>query len=143
MQMSFTSIDPTLAPEGKHLLYSWSSYHPYELAEGNWDDIAEREADKIWDVVCQYAPNMEGKLIDRYIQHPLELERKIGMLRGDVGHIEMSFDQLLGARPLPEMSGYKTPIDGIYLTGASTHPGGGVWGASGRNAAKVMLKDVR
>lgn len=143
MQMSFTAVDPTLAPEGKHLLYSWSSYHPYHLDGENWDDIAEREADKIWDVVCEYTPNMKGKLIDRYIQSPLEIERRIGLVQGDVTHLEMSMDQMFGFRPLPDLAGYKTTIDGVYLTGASTHPGGGVWGASGRSAAKVLLKDLR
>ena len=143
MQMSFTAVDPSLAPEGKHLLYSWSSYHPYHLDGENWDDIAEREADKIWDVVCDYTPNMKGKLIDRYIQTPLDIERVIGMVQGDVTHLEMSMDQMLSFRPLPDLSGYKTPIEGVYLTGASTHPGGGVWGASGRSAAKVMLKNIK
>lgn len=143
MQMSFTAVDPTLAPEGKHLLYSWSSYHPYDLDGETWDDIAEREADKIWDVVCEYTPNMKGKLIDRYIQSPLEIERKIGLVRGDVTHLEMSMDQMFSFRPLPDYSGYKTPIEGVYLTGASTHPGGGVWGASGRSAAKVLLKELK
>lgn len=142
MQMSFTAVDPSLAPAGKHLLYSWSSYHPYHLEGEKWDDIAEREADKIWDVVCEYTPNMKGKLIDRYIQTPLEIERVIGLVQGDVTHLEMSMDQMFSFRPLPELSGYKTPIEGVYLTGASTHPGGGVWGASGRSAAKVMLKHI-
>ena len=143
MQMSFTAVDPSLAPEGKHLLYSWSSYHPYHLDGENWDDIAEREANKIWDVVCEYTPNMKGKLIDRYIQSPLEIERLIGMVQGDVTHLEMSMDQMFSFRPLPELSGYRTRIEGVYLTGASTHPGGGVWGASGRSAARVLLKDMK
>jgi len=143
MQMSFTAVDPSLAPEGKHLLYSWSSYHPYHLDGERWEEIAEREADKIWDVVCDYAPNMKGKLIDRYIQSPLEIERVIGLVQGDVTHLEMSMDQMFSFRPLPEISGYTGPVEGIYLTGASTHPGGGVWGASGRSAAKVMLKTMR
>lgn len=141
--MTFSSIDPTLAPEGKHVLFTWGQYHPYELSNGeNWDDIAEREADKLYDLVCQYAPNMKGKIIGRYIQTPLEIERKLSLPRANVMHVEMSLDQMFMFRPLPEISSYKTPVPGLYLTGASTHPGGGVFGASGYNAAKVILQDA-
>jgi phytoene dehydrogenase-like protein len=142
--MTFSAIDPTLAPEGGHTLFTWAQYYPYDLAENQkWDDLAEEEADRIYEVVCQYAPNMEGKMLGRYIQHPLELERRLGLLRGNVMHLEMSLDQMFAFRPLPELSTYRTPIEGLYLTGASTHPGGGVFGASGRNAASVMLQDFR
>jgi phytoene dehydrogenase-like protein len=142
--MTFSALDPSLAPEGKHTLFTWAQYHPYELSSGkSWDRVAEDEADKIYDVVCQYAPNMEGKIIDRYIQTPLEIERKLALPRGNVMHLEMSFDQMFGFRPLPELSGYRTPMPGVYLTGASTHPGGGVFGASGRSAAQVVLQDFR
>ncbi len=144
LAMTFSALDPTLAPEGQHVLFGWAQYHPYELRNGEqWDDIAEREADKIWNVICAYAPNMKGKLIDRYIQTPLEIERKLSLRRANVMHVEMSLDQMFFFRPLPELSTYKTPVHGLYLTGASTHPGGGVFGASGRNAAGVVLKDVR
>ena len=138
--MTFSGIDPTLAPEGKHTLFTWAQYHTYELRNGeNWDGIREREADKLYDLVCQYAPNMKGKMIGRYIQTPLDLERDLGLLRGNVMHFEMSLDQMFMFRPLPEISCYKAPMKGLYLTGASTHPGGGVFGASGRNTAKVIL----
>lgn len=142
LAMTFSSIDPTLAPEGKHVLFGWAQYHPYELAadQGSWDDIAEREADKIWDVICQHAPNMRGKRIGRLIQTPLDIERLLALRRGNVMHVEMSLDQMFGFRPLPELSTYRTPIPGLFLTGASTHPGGGVFGASGRSAAKAVLK---
>ncbi len=138
--MTFSSIDPTLAPPGKHVLFTWAQYHPYELRNGeDWDSIREREADKLYDVVCRRAPNMRGKMIDRLIQTPLDIERRFGLLRGNVMHLEMGFDQMFAFRPLPEMAQYKTPIDGLFLTGSSTHPGGGVFGASGRNTAKVVL----
>lgn len=143
LAMTFSAIDPSLAPPGKHTLFAWAQYHPYELAECDWDAIAEREADKIWEVVCQYAPNMRGKMIDRFIQTPAEIERRLGLLRANVMHVEMTFDQMFAFRPLPELAGYSTPIDGFYLTGASTHPGGGVFGASGRNAARVIDRDLR
>ncbi len=143
LAMTFSALDPTLAPPGKHVLFTWAQYHPYALSNGeDWDAIAEREADKIYEVVCRYAPNMRGALIDRYIQTPLEIERKLGLLRANVMHLEMSLDQMFFFRPLPELSTYRTPIPGLYLTGASTHPGGGVFGASGRNTAQVVNQDL-
>ena len=86
---------------------------------------------------------MRGALIDRYIQTPLEIERKLGLLRANVMHLEMSLDQMFFFRPLPELSTYRTHLPGLYLTGASTHPGGGVFGASGRNTAHVVQHDLR
>ncbi len=143
LAMTFSAIDPTLAPPGKHTLFTWAQYHPYELRNGEgWDAIAEREADKLYEVVCRYAPNMRGRMEGRFIQTPLDIERRLGLLRGNVMHLEMAFDQMFAFRPLPELSTYRTPIPGLYLTGASTHPGGGVFGASGRNAAGVVLKDL-
>jgi phytoene dehydrogenase-like protein len=140
--MTFSAIDPSLAPEGKHTLFTWAQYHPYQLSNGeDWDSIAERESDKLYDLVCRYAPNMKGKLIDRFIQTPLQIEQMHGLLRGNVMHLEMSLDQMFFFRPLPEMAAYKTPLKGLYLTGSSTHPGGGVFGASGYNTAKVVLRD--
>ncbi|HSI87342.1 MAG TPA: NAD(P)/FAD-dependent oxidoreductase [Candidatus Methylacidiphilales bacterium] len=142
--MTFSAIDPTLAPAGRHTLFTWGQYHPYELSNGeNWDAIAEREADKLYNLVCEYAPNMQGKMLGRYIQTPLEIERRLGMLRANVMHVEMSLDQMFFFRPLPELAAYTTPIPGVYLTGASTHPGGGVFAASGYNTAKVVLADWR
>jgi phytoene dehydrogenase-like protein len=144
LAMTFSKIDPDVAPSGGHTLYLWAQWHPYELQDGlHWDDIREQEADKIYDVVTRYAPNMKGKLIDRYIQTPLDIERKHGLLRGNVMHVEMSFDQMFMFRPIPEMSEYKTPIENLYLSSASCHPGGGVFGAAGYNAANVILKELK
>jgi phytoene dehydrogenase-like protein len=144
LAMTFSSVDPTLAPAGKHTLFIWGQYYPYELSNGeNWQDIENREADKLIDVVNSYAPNVKNSIIDRFIQSPLDIEQRIGLLRGNVMHVEMDFDQMFMFRPLPEMSAYKTPIKNLYLTGASTHPGGGVFGASGHNTAQVVLKDVK
>jgi len=141
--MSFSSLDPTLAPPGKHVLFTWGQYHPYELKNGeDWDSIREREADKLYDLVCRYAPNMRGKMIARHIQTPLDIERTLGLLRANVMHLEMSLDQMFMFRPLPELASYKVPgLPGLYLTGASTHPGGGVFAASGYNTAKVILAE--
>lgn len=141
LAMTFSKIDPDVAKDGNHTLFAWAQWHPYELANNvSWDDIREREADKIYDVVTRYAPNMKGKLIDRYIQSPLDIERKHGLLRGNVMHVEMNFDQMFMFRPTPELSQYETPIKNLYLASASCHPGGGVFGAAGYNAAKVILK---
>lgn len=142
--MTFSAIDPDVAPPGKHTVFLWAQYFPYELSGGRqWDDIREGVADSILEVLYRYAPNMRGKIIDRFIQTPLDLERRIGLPRGNVMHVEMSFDQMFMFRPLPELAGYRTPIKGLYLTGASTHPGGGVFGASGHNTARVVLGDTR
>jgi phytoene dehydrogenase-like protein len=91
-----------------------------------------------------YAPGTAAAITNRYIQTPLDIERLHGMYRGNVMHLEMSIDQMFTFRPMPELSSYKVPqIKGLYLTGSSTHPGGGVWGASGYNTAQVMLKEKR
>ena len=143
--MTFSSLDDSLAPEGKHVMFVWGQYHPYELRNGeHWDDIADREADKLLAAVDEYAPGTSRKVIDRYIQTPLAIERLHGLHRANVMHLEMSFDQMFTFRPMPELSSYKIPaIQGLYLSGASTHPGGGVWGASGHNTAKLILKERR
>lgn len=142
--MTFSAVDPTLAPAGKHTLFIWGQYYPYELSNGmKWEQIERQEAEKLIDVVNQYAPNVSDSIIDYFIQSPVDLERRLGLLRGNVMHLEMDFDQMFIFRPLPELSSYRTPINGLYLTGASTHPGGGVFGASGFNTAKVLLNDLK
>jgi len=143
LAMTFSAVDSSLAPPGRHTLFIWGQYYPYELAEnGSWDALAEREADKLIDVVTRYAPNVRGAVLNRFIQTPLDLERRLGLLRGNVMHVEMDFDQMFMFRPLPELAQYRTPIKNLYLTGASTHPGGGVFAASGYNTARVVLADV-
>ncbi len=144
LAMTFSAVDPTIAPAGKHTLFIWGQYFPYELAGGeSWDAIREREADKLIDVVNSYAPNVRASIIERFIQTPLDLERRLGLLRGNVMHVEMDIDQMFLFRPLPELSTYRTPFENLFLTGASTHPGGGVFAASGRNTAHVVLSDVQ
>jgi phytoene dehydrogenase-like protein len=145
--MTPSALDPTLAPPGKHVLYIWAQYHPYELREGGaaaWDRIREREADRLLATLGEYAPNFPGAVRDRqiYIQSPLDLERNVGFVRGNIMHLDMSLDQMFMFRPLPELSGYRTHLPGLYLTGAGTQPGGGVCGASGRSAAHAVLADL-
>jgi len=142
--MTPSSVDSTIVPKGKHSLYIWAQYHPYALSGGeSWDDIREREADLLISVLAEYAPDVASAITHRYIQSPLDLERDVGLLRGNIMHIDMSLDQMFMFRPLPALSQYRTLIEGLYLTGASTHPGGGVSGASGRNAASAVLDDLR
>jgi phytoene dehydrogenase-like protein len=141
--MTFSAVDPTLAPEGKHTLFIWMQYAPYELADGaSWDDIGDEVADRILDKLSEYAPNVKGSVIGRLVEHPLYLERELGLLRGNVMHLEMSIDQMFMMRPALTMGNYRGPLPGLYLTGASTHPGGGIMGAAGRNTAMTVMQDL-
>lgn len=141
--MSFSAVDPSLAPEGGEVLWLWAQYFPYQLAAGrSWDVIGEEVADGIVDTFERYAPGTRERIVGRLFQHPLWLERELGLVRGNVMHLEMSLDQMFGLRPFLGSSGYRAPLKGLYLTGASTHPGGGIMGASGRSAARVVLGDL-
>ena len=144
LAMSFSGLDPTIAPAGEHQVSLWAQWHPYRLSGGRrWDDVGEREADRIVAELDALAPGFAETVIHRHVQTPLELERELGLLGGNVMHVDMSLDQMMMWRPVPELAGYRVPgLAGIYLTGASTHPGGGVSGASGRNTAAVMLHDA-
>jgi phytoene dehydrogenase-like protein len=142
--MTFSAIDPTIAPPGRHNLTAWAQWHPYELSTGeSWDDIASREADLVVAQVERAAPGFASSIEQVHVQTPLDLERELDLRRGNVMHVEMSLDAMFAYRPLPELAGYRTPVRGLFLTGASTHPGGGVFGASGRTAAGVVLADRR
>ena len=141
--MTFSAVDDTLMPRGGEVLWLWGQYYPYALSGGrHWDDIAEQEADRLIDAFELYAPGTREKIVGRLFQHPLWLERELGLFRGNVMHLEMSIDQMFMMRPFLGAASYRAPLDGLYLTGASTHPGGGIMGASGRNAARVLLKDL-
>ncbi len=141
--MTFSAADSTLAPSGKHTLFLWGQYYPYELASGeSWDMIGDAVADQMLNTLAQYAPNVKDAVIGRLVETPLYLERELGLLRGNVMHLEMSVDQMFMLRPALTMSNYRGPLPGLYLTGASTHPGGGIMGAAGRNAAATLLHDL-
>lgn len=141
--MTFSAVDPSLAPPGKHVLFLWGQYFPYELATGeSWDNIGDRVADRMLAKLADYAPNVASSVVDRLVQTPLWLERELGLLRGNVMHLEMSVNQMFTLRPSLRMSDYRGPAKGLYLTGASMHPGGGIMGAAGRNAATVLLHDL-
>ena len=141
--MSFSAVDDSLAPPGGEVLWLWAQYYPYELKRGlHWDDIKAEVAESIIDTFEVYAPGTKGKIVGQLFQHPLWLERELGLYRGNVMHLEMSLDQMFALRPFLGMAEYKTHLKNLFLTGASTHPGGGIMGASGRNAARVVLKGL-
>jgi phytoene dehydrogenase-like protein len=139
--MTPTATDASLAPAGRHLLTVWTQWHPYAPATGDWDTLRDAEADRLVAALDRWAPGMSAAVIDRWVQTPLDLERELGLRHANVMHVEMTLDAMFALRPLPEWSGYRGPVRGLYLTGASTHPGGGVWGASGRSAAEAVLAD--
>ena len=143
LAMTFSAFDDTIAPPGKHNVTVWGQWHPYALSNGErWDDIAEREGTKLVEAVDRAAPGFASGVEHMHVQTPLDLERELGLRSGQVMHVEMSFDQMFMWRPMPELAGYRLPgLSGLYLCGASTHPGGGVFGASGRSAARAVLAD--
>jgi phytoene dehydrogenase-like protein len=142
--MTFSAMDPTIAPPRRHNVTAWAQWHPYELSTGErWADIATREADRIVAQVDRFAPGFSGSIEHVHVQTPEDLERELGLRRGNVMHVEMGLDSMFSYRPLPELAGYRTPVRGLFLTGASTHPGGGVFGASGRTAARVVMANRR
>ena len=143
LAMTFSAFDDTIAPPGKHNVTVWGQWHPYELANGeHWDQIGEREGTKLVEAVDRVAPGFASSVEHMHVQTPLDLERELGLRHGQVMHVEMAFDQMFMWRPMPELAGYRVPgVDGLYLCGASTHPGGGVFGASGRSAAKAVVAD--
>jgi phytoene dehydrogenase-like protein len=142
--MTFSAVDPTLAPPGKHTLFLWGQYYPYELASGeSWDDIGQQVGDRMLAKLAEYAPNVASAVTGQLVETPLFLERELGLLRGNVMHLEMSVNQMFMMRPALDMSNYRAPLKGLYLTGASTHPGGGIMGAAGRNTAATILNDLQ
>jgi phytoene dehydrogenase-like protein len=135
--------DPSLAPPGKVTLSVYAQYFPYDLAEGTWDARREEVGDRIMETLAEFAPNLRHAVDVREVITPLDMEREWGLLRGCIYQTDMTPDQLFSLRPMPGWSGYRTPIRGLYNCGSSAHPGGGVTGAPGRNAAMTVLEDLR
>jgi phytoene dehydrogenase-like protein len=137
-----STVDDTLAPAGAHVASLFCQQFAPELPGGrSWDDERERAADLIIDTVDAYAPNFKASVLGRMILSPLDLERKFGLIGGDIAQGQMSLDQLWSARPILGNGNYRGPLKGLYMCGAGTHPGGGVTGAPGHNAAKEILAD--
>ncbi|MQA73029.1 MAG: NAD(P)-binding protein [Solirubrobacterales bacterium] len=138
-----SALDPSLAPPGRHVLTLGVRSQPYRLAEGTWDADRERIADRLIAELAGMIPNLPGSIIARQVLSPLDLERTLALTGGHHLHGDMSPDQLGPLRPALGIGGYRTTIAGLYLCGAGTHPGGGVTGANGRNAAARVLADRR
>lgn len=140
-----SSLDPTLAPRGCHVISLFTQYTPYTLAAGKQWDEQERNAyaDRVFDCIEAYAPGFKGSVLGRDILTPPDLERIFGLPGGNIFHGAMSLEQLYFARPVPLHSSYRSPLQGLYLCGSGAHPGGGVMGAAGRNAAHVVFEDLK
>lgn len=140
-----SSLDPTLAPPGCHVVSLFTQYTPYTLAGGKvWNEQEKNTyADKVFDCIEAYAPGFKRSVLARDILTPPDLERIFRLPGGNIFHGAMSLDQLYFARPVPQHSDYRCPVQGLYLCGSGAHPGGGVMGAAGRNAAHVVFRDLK
>jgi phytoene dehydrogenase-like protein len=139
-----STVDDSLAPPGQHVASLFCQQFAPVLPDGrSWDDAREEAADLIVDTVEGYAPGFRASIVGRQILSPLDLERTFGLVGGDIFHGHMSLDQLWAARPVLGNAAYRSPIKGLYMCGAGTHPGGGVTGAPGHNAARAILADRR
>jgi len=138
-----TSVDTTIAPEGRHIVSMFVQYAPYGLAEGTWDEIKESFADRCIETLAQYAPNVPGAILHRQVLSPLDLERTFGLTGGNIFQGAMTMRQLYCLRPVVGWADHRTPVGGLYVCGAASHPGGGVMGACGLNAATEMLRDLK
>ncbi|HKS43265.1 MAG TPA: NAD(P)/FAD-dependent oxidoreductase [Blastocatellia bacterium] len=138
-----TTYDDSIAPPGKHIMCIFAQYAPYTLRDGDWDSMKDVFADRCIDTLAEYAPNIRDAIIHRHVVSPLDLEREYSLTGGNIFHGDMTIDQLFFMRPVAGWAKYRTPIDGLYLCGSGTHPGGGVMGAPGHNAAREVLADWR
>jgi phytoene dehydrogenase-like protein len=137
-----TLADPGLAPSGAHVMSVYLQYTPYRLERGDWDSRREEVGDAVMRLLEEYAPGLGRLVIHRQVLTPLDLERTYGLTGGHPSHGEPALDQLFVARPLLGWARYRAPVTGLYLCGAGAHPGGGVTGGPGANAAREMLKDL-
>jgi phytoene dehydrogenase-like protein len=131
-----------LAPRGKHLMLAFSQYGPYELAEGSWDEGGrDGYAARVLKALGEFAPSLESAVEHLEVLTPRDIEERFGLIGGNIMQGELTPDQLFSFRPIPGHGDYRTPVAGMYLCGSGTHPGGGVMGVPGRNAASVILRD--
>jgi phytoene dehydrogenase-like protein len=138
-----TLSDPSVAPPGKHILSCFVQYAPYALACGTWDEHREAFGDTVVDTLAEYAPNIRQIILHRQVLTPLDLEREFGLSEGNIFQGELTLDQLFFLRPVPGWARYSTPIRDLWMCGSATHPGGGIMGAPGRNAARRILGHAR
>jgi phytoene dehydrogenase-like protein len=135
-----TLTDPSVAPPGKHILSCFVQYAPYTLARGTWDEQREAFGNAVVDTLAEHAPNIRDIILHRQVLTPLDLEREFGLTEGNIFQGELTLEQLFFLRPVPGWANYTTPIRNLWMCGSATHPGGGVMGAPGRNAARRILK---
>ena len=133
--------DPSVAPPGKHVMSCFVQYAPYNLKEGTWDEKRDEFGDAVIDTIAEHAPNIRELIRDLQVLTPLDLEREFGLSEGNIFQGELTLEQLFFLRPAPGWAQYKTPIKNLYMCGSATHPGGGIMGAPGRNAALQRLND--
>ena len=133
--------DPSVAPPGKHVMSCFVQYAPYHLKDGAWDDQRDAFGDTVIDTIAQYAPNLKNIILHRQVLTPLDIERTFGLTEGNIFQGELTLEQLFFLRPAPGWAQYRTPVKHLYMCGSATHPGGGIMGAPGRNAAMRILKD--
>ncbi len=139
-----SAIDDTLAPPGRHVMSLIAKYYPYRLAgDQSWDAVGPSVADRILAKLEKHMPNLRSLIVGRQFLTPLDLERVFGLTEGDIFHGRHDLDQIFGLRPHPQSAQFATPIAGLYLCGSGAHPGGGVSGAPGRNAAMRVIKDAK
>lgn len=135
-------LDPTVAPEGRHLMGIYLQYAPYRLAGTSWDEVRQSYADRVLECMEEYLPDVTGSVVDRCVLTPVDLERRLGLTGGDLYHGAMTADQLFLLRSVDGSGSHHTAVDGLYLCGSGTHPGGGVFGVPGRNGARAVLADL-
>lgn len=138
-----TNVDRSLAPEGRHIMTCFVQYVPYRLASGGWDDHRDLLLQRVLGKIAEFAPNVPNAVAASQVLTPLDLERTYGLTEGNIFHGDLNLEQLFFMRPVPGWAQYRTPVRGLYLCGAGAHPGGGVTGAPGHNAAKQVLRDRR
>jgi phytoene dehydrogenase-like protein len=144
IELTIPSIaDPTLAPQGQHVVSAYVQYAPYRLRGTTWDAERDRLAQAATRTIEQYAPGFESSIVARTVVTPLDLERTYGLTGGHIFHGELSLDQWFVTRPLLGWARYRTPIDRLYLCGSGTHPGTGLDGRSGANAAREIVRDLK
>lgn len=136
-----TVYDDSLTPPGKHVMSVWSMYAPVQLREGTWQDARQAVGEHLIDTLSQYAPNFRDVIIDWELFTPVELEDRVGLTDGNIRHLDITSQQMFAGRGSRSISGYRTPIEGLYMCGAGAHPGGEVTGAPGHNAAHTLLRD--
>lgn len=137
-----SNVDPSLATEGHHVMTSLAQYVPYKLASGSWESRRDELLGRIVDTLDAHIDGFKESIVAARLLTPMDLEHTFGLTEGNIFHGDLSLDQLFSMRPVPGWAHYATPVSGLYLCGAGTHPGGGVTGAPGYNAAKKILRDI-